>query len=55
MEISALNQSQSFKERRMVESIIGCKWRSSAMVQQGINRPGAMERNDQWFDDKSIE
>jgi len=25
------------------------------MVQQGINRPGAMERSDQWFDDKSIE
>jgi len=30
----------------MVESIIGCKWSLSVlqMVQQGINRPGAMER-----------
>jgi len=50
MEISALNQSQSFVKPAtvagMVESIIGCKWSLSVlqMVQQGINRPGAMER-----------
>lgn len=50
MEISDLKQSQSFVKPStvagMVESIIGCKWSLSVlqMVQQGINRPGAMER-----------
>lgn len=32
---------------RMVEDIIGCKWSLSvlSLIHQGINRPGAMERN----------
>ncbi|MBN7825786.1 helix-turn-helix transcriptional regulator [Bowmanella dokdonensis] len=30
----------------MVESIVGCKWSLSviALIRQGINRPGAMQR-----------
>ncbi|WP_407889505.1 winged helix-turn-helix transcriptional regulator [Scytonema sp. NUACC26] len=32
---------------RMVEDIVGCKWSLSVLqlVRQGVNRPGAMERN----------
>jgi HxlR-like helix-turn-helix len=50
MEISDPEQSQSFVKpdtvAGMVESIIGCKWSLSVLhlVNQGINRPGAMER-----------
>ncbi|GAA6617650.1 helix-turn-helix domain-containing protein [Scytonema sp. NUACC26] len=42
---------QSFVKRppvaRMVEDIVGCKWSLSVLqlVRQGVNRPGAMERN----------
>ena len=33
--------------KRMVEDVIGCKWSLSvlALVRQGVNRPGAMERS----------
>ena len=42
---------QSFVKRppvaKMVEDIVGCKWSLSVLqlVRQGVNRPGAMERN----------
>jgi DNA-binding HxlR family transcriptional regulator len=51
MEISDPEQLQSFVKpdtvAGMVESIIGCKWSLSVLhlVNQGINRPGAMERS----------
>lgn len=33
--------------KRMVEDVVGCKWSLSvlALVRQGVNRPGAMERS----------
>jgi DNA-binding HxlR family transcriptional regulator len=51
METSDPKQLQSFVKpdtvTGMVESIIGCKWSLGVLrlVNQGINRPGAMERS----------
>jgi DNA-binding HxlR family transcriptional regulator len=51
MEISDPERLQGFVKpdtvAGMIESIIGCKWSLSVLrlVNQGINRPGAMERS----------
>lgn len=39
--------SNKIDGKRMVENIIRCKWSLSvlALIRQGINRPGAMERS----------
>lgn len=39
--------SEKIDGKRMVENIIRCKWSLSvlALIRQGINRPGAMERS----------
>jgi len=41
-----MDQNKETNVRRMVESIIGCKWSLSVLhlIRDGINRPGEMQR-----------
>jgi len=59
MEISALNQSQSFVKPAtvagMVESIIGCRSLSAFCKWFRDQSTRCNGTSDQWFDDKSIE
>ena len=47
MQTKGIKNSEKIPVGRMVESIISCKWSLAvlAMLRQGINRPGAMERS----------
>ena len=47
MQTKAQKISDKIDGKRMVENIIRCKWSLSvlALIRQGINRPGAMERS----------
>lgn len=46
MSVNAKEKKGKPPVARMVESIIGCKWSLSviAMIRNGVNRPGMMER-----------
>lgn len=44
---AAKKSAKTLSVKRMVEDVVGCKWSLSviALVREGINRPGEMERS----------